>query len=65
MGDRNQLHDLRNQAHKAGVEGSSKMSESQLKQAMREHGQGHEADDGQAGRPVEEVTPRPCAGGDR
>ncbi|MGA3489264.1 hypothetical protein ACK8GG_14770 [Micromonosporaceae bacterium DT55] len=40
MGDRNQLHDLRNQAHKAGVEGSSKMSESQLKRAMRDMDKG-------------------------
>ena len=34
MGNREQLHDLRQQAHNAGIEGNSKMTESQLRQAL-------------------------------
>ncbi|MET8911865.1 hypothetical protein [Micromonospora sp. NPDC004551] len=40
MGDRNQLHELRQQAHNAGIEGNSKMSEKQLRDALRRVGKG-------------------------
>ncbi|MGY0003080.1 hypothetical protein [Micromonospora sp. I033] len=40
MGDREQLHDLRQQAHKAGIEGNSKMTEGQLRDALRRVGKG-------------------------
>ncbi|MGR6319891.1 hypothetical protein Q2K19_26435 [Micromonospora soli] len=35
MGDRAKLHELRQQAHNAGIEGNSKMTEQQLRDAMR------------------------------
>ncbi|MFE9692123.1 hypothetical protein [Micromonospora sp. NPDC005806] len=34
MTDRQQLHELRQRAHNAGIEGNSKMTESQLKTAL-------------------------------
>ncbi|MGQ5264740.1 hypothetical protein ACTWLT_28715 [Micromonospora sp. ZYX-F-536] len=40
MGDREQLHDLRQQAHDAGIEGNSKMTEQQLRDALRRVGKG-------------------------
>ncbi|MCO1594423.1 hypothetical protein M8C17_04515 [Micromonospora sp. RHAY321] len=40
MGDREQLHDLRQQAHNAGIEGNSKMTEQQLRDALRRVGKG-------------------------
>lgn len=40
MGDRDQLHDLRQQAHDAGIEGNSKMTEDQLRDALRKVGKG-------------------------
>ncbi|HEX6967976.1 MAG TPA: hypothetical protein VF174_04045 [Micromonosporaceae bacterium] len=35
MADRSELHDLRRRAHEAGIEGNSKMNESQLRQALK------------------------------
>ncbi|MER7332725.1 MULTISPECIES: hypothetical protein [unclassified Micromonospora] len=35
MGDRERLHELRQQAHNAGIEGNSKMTEEQLREALR------------------------------
>ncbi|MGK5738052.1 hypothetical protein [Micromonospora sp. URMC 103] len=35
MTGREQLHDLRQRAHNAGIEGNSKMTESQLKDALK------------------------------
>ena len=35
MTGREQLHEMRQQAHKMGIEGNSKMTESQLKDAMK------------------------------
>ncbi|MEV0392255.1 hypothetical protein [Polymorphospora rubra] len=35
MADRENLHDLRKRAHQAGIEGNSKMSEQQLRNAMK------------------------------
>ncbi|MEU4477560.1 hypothetical protein AB0F68_05730 [Micromonospora sp. NPDC023966] len=40
MGDRDRLHEMRQQAHNAGIEGNSKMSESQLRDALRRVGKG-------------------------
>lgn len=40
MGDREQLHELRQQAHDAGIEGNSKMTEEQLREALRKVGRG-------------------------
>ncbi|MEU5789616.1 hypothetical protein ABZ754_18020 [Micromonospora purpureochromogenes] len=40
MGDREQLHELRQQAHNAGIEGNSKMTEQQLREALRRVGKG-------------------------
>ncbi|MEV6371223.1 hypothetical protein [Micromonospora musae] len=40
MTSREQLHDMRQQAHKMGIEGNSKMTESQLKDAMKMAGKG-------------------------
>ncbi|SCL26328.1 hypothetical protein GA0074692_2128 [Micromonospora pallida] len=40
MADREQLHDLRQQAHQAGIGGNSKMTEQQLRQALRKVGKG-------------------------
>ncbi|WP_200210340.1 hypothetical protein [Micromonospora coerulea] len=34
MSGREQLHDLRQQAHKAGIEGNSKMTERDLRKAL-------------------------------
>ncbi|SCE72231.1 hypothetical protein GA0070607_0785 [Micromonospora coriariae] len=42
MADRDKLHDLRQQAHNAGIEGNSKMTEDQLRQALRKVGKGAE-----------------------
>ncbi|NJP35439.1 hypothetical protein [Micromonospora thermarum] len=35
MGNREQLHELRQKAHNAGIEGNSKMTEDQLRDALR------------------------------
>ena len=40
MGNREQLHELRQQAHDAGIEGNSKMTEEQLREALRKVGKG-------------------------
>jgi hypothetical protein len=40
MADRNQLRELRQQAHDAGIQGNSKMTESQLREALRKVGKG-------------------------
>ncbi|MFY1636788.1 hypothetical protein ACN27F_26515 [Solwaraspora sp. WMMB335] len=40
MGNRDQLHDLRRQAHEAGIEGSSKMSDAELREALKKIGKG-------------------------
>ncbi|GLY22730.1 hypothetical protein [Micromonospora sp. NBRC 101691] len=42
MADREQIHDLRRQAHQAGIEGNSKMTESQLREALRKVSRGAE-----------------------
>ncbi|MEV0805980.1 hypothetical protein [Micromonospora sp. NPDC050200] len=42
MADREQLHELRQRAHNAGIEGNSKMTEEQLRQALRQVGKGVE-----------------------
>ncbi|WP_158610692.1 hypothetical protein [Micromonospora sp. BL4] len=42
MADRDKLHDMRQQAHNAGIEGNSKMTEDQLRQALRKVGKGTE-----------------------
>ncbi|MEV5694875.1 hypothetical protein [Micromonospora globbae] len=43
MGDREQLHDLRQQAHVAGIEGNSKMTEAQPREALRAVGKGEQS----------------------
>lgn len=40
MGNRDELHDLRQRAHQAGIEGNSKMTEQQLRQALKRVGKG-------------------------
>jgi hypothetical protein len=40
MADREHLHQLRQQAHNAGIEGNSKMTESQLREALKKAGKG-------------------------
>ncbi|SCF10018.1 hypothetical protein GA0074696_2726 [Micromonospora purpureochromogenes] len=42
MGNRDQLHDLRQQAHNAGIEGNSKMTEEQLRKALHKVGKGEQ-----------------------
>nr|WP_161556655.1 hypothetical protein [Micromonospora acroterricola] len=42
MGDRERLHDMRQKAHDAGIEGNSKMTEDQLRDALRRVGKGTE-----------------------
>ncbi|WP_428965838.1 hypothetical protein [Micromonospora fluostatini] len=42
MGNRDSLHDLRQQAHDAGIEGNSKMTEDQLREALRRVGKGEQ-----------------------
>ncbi|GGR93093.1 hypothetical protein GCM10010169_41860 [Micromonospora fulviviridis] len=42
MGDRDRLHELRQQAHSAGIEGNSKMTEEQLRDALRRVGKGEQ-----------------------
>ncbi|MEE6263074.1 hypothetical protein [Plantactinospora sonchi] len=42
MGDREQLHELRQQAHNSGIEGNSKMTEEQLREALRKVGKGEQ-----------------------
>jgi hypothetical protein len=40
MADRDQLHELRQQAHQARIPGNSKMTESQLREALKKAGKG-------------------------
>ncbi|MFG1955527.1 hypothetical protein [Micromonospora sp. NPDC048830] len=40
MADREQLHELRQRAHEAGIEGNSKMTEGQLRDALKRVGRG-------------------------
>ena len=40
MGVREQLHELRQKAHDAGIEGNSKMTEDQLRDALKRVGKG-------------------------
>ncbi|MFJ8577854.1 hypothetical protein [Micromonospora sp. NPDC093277] len=40
MGNQDRLHDLRKQAHNAGIEGNSKMTEGQLQNALKQVGKG-------------------------
>ena len=40
MGDREQLHELRQKAHNAGIHGNSKMTEDQLREALKKVGKG-------------------------
>ncbi|MBO4204582.1 hypothetical protein [Micromonospora echinofusca] len=40
MTDRQELHELRQRAHDAGIEGNSKMSEQQLRAALQKIDQG-------------------------
>jgi hypothetical protein len=42
MTDREELHDLRRRAHEAGIEGNSKMTEAQLREALKKVGKGAE-----------------------
>ncbi|GAA3780672.1 hypothetical protein GCM10022225_81300 [Plantactinospora mayteni] len=42
MAGRDELHDLRQRAHEAGIQGSSKMSEQQLREALKKMGKGAE-----------------------
>ncbi|GIJ28526.1 hypothetical protein Vqi01_36880 [Micromonospora qiuiae] len=42
MGNREKLHQMRQQAHKAGIEGNSKMTEEQLREALRKVGKGEQ-----------------------
>jgi hypothetical protein len=42
MGDQDRLHDLRQQAHNAGIEGNSKMTEGQLRDALKKVGKGEQ-----------------------
>jgi hypothetical protein len=42
MGDREQLHELRQKAHNAGIEGNSKMTEDQLRDALKRVGKGEQ-----------------------
>lgn len=42
MAGRDELHDLRQRAHEAGIQGSSKMSEDELRQALEKVGKGAE-----------------------
>ncbi|MFY1674598.1 hypothetical protein ACN27G_32420 [Plantactinospora sp. WMMB334] len=42
MGDRDELHELRQRAHEAGIEGNSKMNEQQLREALKKMGKGAE-----------------------
>lgn len=43
MGDREQLHEMRQKAHDAGIEGNSKMTEDQLREALKRVGKGEQA----------------------
>jgi hypothetical protein len=40
MDDRERLHQLRQQAHDSGIQGNSKMTEEQLREALRKIGKG-------------------------
>lgn len=40
MADRDQLHQLRQQAHNAGIQGNSKMTEGQLREALKKTSRG-------------------------
>jgi len=42
MSDREQLHELRQKAHDAGIQGNSKMTEDQLREALRRVGKGEQ-----------------------
>ncbi|GGM25003.1 hypothetical protein GCM10011608_07280 [Micromonospora sonchi] len=40
MGNQEKLHQMRQQAHNAGIQGNSKMTEAQLREALRKVGKG-------------------------
>jgi hypothetical protein len=40
MAGREELHDLRQRAHEVGIQGSSKMSEDELREALKKTGKG-------------------------
>jgi hypothetical protein len=40
MKNPNELHDLRKRAHQAGIEGNSKMTETQLREALKKVARG-------------------------
>jgi hypothetical protein len=42
MGDQQQLHELRQKAHNMGIEGSSKMTEDQLNNALKRVAKGEQ-----------------------
>jgi hypothetical protein len=42
MAGRDELHDMRQRAHEAGIQGSSKMSEEELRQALKKVDKGVE-----------------------
>jgi hypothetical protein len=42
MAQREQLHELRQHAHQAGIPGNSKMTEGQLREALKKAGKGAE-----------------------
>ncbi|RZU76243.1 hypothetical protein EV384_4877 [Micromonospora kangleipakensis] len=42
MSGREQLHELRQQAHQKGIEGNSKMTEGELRKALNKVGKGME-----------------------
>ena len=44
MADRETLHELRQKGHEAGIEGSSKMDENQLREALAKVGKGENPD---------------------
>lgn len=46
--DRQELHELREKGHEAGIEGSSKMTEDQLREALREREHGASPEDAKA-----------------
>lgn len=40
MADREKLHEMRQKAHEKGIQGNSKMTDDQLRQAMKKVGKG-------------------------
>ena len=59
MGDREPLHDLRRKAHDAGIAGNSKMTEGQLREALKRVGKGEQPQAAKQNAKMGTAKPKP------